>query len=266
MPAPPRWLLALPDAIRQLETLDRDLLTRRDMERLFGVSRARAAQLMRTFGAELVGASRVLRRTALLRQLRPYRQRAAGRGRGGAAHAPGGRAPPGAAHRDPGRGAPRGARGAPGRPARRRVGRARADRRRGARGGGQVSGVLRRADREPAHAGGVRTGRGAVFGLVRGPGPGARGGLAAARGGLHPDPPRVGAHGQAAPGGDPHARRLARRQPGSPGESGGGRPGAEARGDDGRDAGALAGRGAPAPRRRSTRARSPAYATGRSSR
>ena len=80
MPAPSRWLLAVPDAIRQLEALDRDLLTRRDVERLFGVSRARAAQLMRTFGAELVGASRVLRRTALLRQLRTYRQRAAFRG------------------------------------------------------------------------------------------------------------------------------------------------------------------------------------------
>ena len=26
MPAQPRWLLALPDAIRQLDTLDRDLL------------------------------------------------------------------------------------------------------------------------------------------------------------------------------------------------------------------------------------------------
>ena len=44
MPAPPRWLLAVPDAIRQLEKLDRDLLTRRDVEQLFGVSRARAAQ------------------------------------------------------------------------------------------------------------------------------------------------------------------------------------------------------------------------------
>ena len=80
MPATPRWLLAVPDAIRQLETLDRDLLTRRDVERLFGVSRARAAQLMRTFGAARVGPSRVLRRTALLRQLRKYRQRAAFRG------------------------------------------------------------------------------------------------------------------------------------------------------------------------------------------
>ncbi len=80
MPAKPRWLLAIPDAIRQLEGLDRDLLTRRDMERLFGVSRARAAQLMRTFGAEFAGYSRVLRRTDLLRQLRKYRTRAAFRG------------------------------------------------------------------------------------------------------------------------------------------------------------------------------------------
>ena len=99
-----------------------------------------------------------------------------------------------------------------------------------------------------ARARGVRAGRGAVPGVVRGAGPGAPGGRAAARGGLHPDPPRVGAHRQAAPGGPPHARRLARRQPGPAGESGGSRPGADARRHDGRDAGALAGRGAPAPR------------------
>ena len=58
MPAKPRWLLAIPDAIRQLEGLDRDLLTRRDVERLFGVSRARAAQLMDVRG----GARRLLAR------------------------------------------------------------------------------------------------------------------------------------------------------------------------------------------------------------
>ena len=80
MPAPPRWLLAVPDAIRQLEALDRDLLTRRDVERLFGVSRARAAQLMRTFGAELTGSIRTLPRTALLRQLRRLQQDATFRG------------------------------------------------------------------------------------------------------------------------------------------------------------------------------------------
>ena len=257
MPAPPRWLLAVPDAIRQLETLDRDLLTRRDVERLFGVSRARTAQLMRTFGAELVGASRVLRRTALLRQLRTYRQRAAFRGEEERrtrlvaalrqARLTGIRvAVPIEALEARLAGLPEGVSVEPGRievrfsGAQDAVGRAArvaaADRRRGARGGGAVSGVLRRADRQPAHAGGVWTDRGAVLGLVRGPRPGARGGLAAARGGLHPDPPRVGAHRQAAPGRPPHARRLARRQPGSPGEPGGGRAGAEARRHEGRDA------------------------------
>ena len=80
MPATPRWLLAVPDAIRQLEALDRDLLTRRDVEQLFGVSRARAATLMQTFGAELTGNQRTLPRTQLLRQLRKHRARAAFRG------------------------------------------------------------------------------------------------------------------------------------------------------------------------------------------
>ena len=51
MPARPRWLLAIPDAIRHLEQVDRQLLTRRDIERPL----VRAAALMKTFGAELVG-------------------------------------------------------------------------------------------------------------------------------------------------------------------------------------------------------------------
>ncbi len=80
MPATPRWLLAIPDAIRQLEALDREVLTRRDVERLFGVSRARAATLMQTFGAELTGYQRTLPRTKLLRQLRTQRARGAFRG------------------------------------------------------------------------------------------------------------------------------------------------------------------------------------------
>ena len=52
MPAKPRWLLAIPDAISQLEQLDRTLLTRRDIERLFGVGKVRAAALMQTLAAE----------------------------------------------------------------------------------------------------------------------------------------------------------------------------------------------------------------------
>ena len=80
MPPKPRWLLALPDAIRQLEALDRELLTRRDIERLFGVSKVRAAQLMATFGAGRTGHILTLPRAALLRQLRRHRKRAAFRG------------------------------------------------------------------------------------------------------------------------------------------------------------------------------------------
>ena len=77
MPAKPRWLLAIPDAISQLEQLDRTLLTRRDVERLFGVSKARAATLMQTFGAELVGNQKTLPRTRLLQLLKKHRGRAA---------------------------------------------------------------------------------------------------------------------------------------------------------------------------------------------
>ena len=80
MPATPRWLLAIPDAIRQLEQLDRDLLIRRDLERLFGVSKVRATQLMTTFGAGRTGHLLTLPRATLLRQLRRHRTRAAFRG------------------------------------------------------------------------------------------------------------------------------------------------------------------------------------------
>ena len=215
MPAPPRWLLAVPDAIRQLETLDRDLLTRRDVERLFGVSKGRAVALMTAFGAGRTGHLLTLPRAALLRQLRRHRTRVAFRG---AKDAVGRlfRARPGAdARLRAVRGARRGGRGG------RRRGSGEgmsddlvrvepSDARRPARAAStarlvlpplivdagpvavaRFSGVLRRADREPAHARGVRAGRGAVPGVVRGAGPGAHGGLAAARGGLHPDPPRV---------------------------------------------------------------------------
>ena len=80
MPATPRWLLALPDAIRQLEQLDRDLLIRRDLERLFGVSKVRAVALMTAFGAGRTGHLLTLPRADLLRQLRRHRTRAAFRG------------------------------------------------------------------------------------------------------------------------------------------------------------------------------------------
>ena len=56
MPAPPRWLLAVPDAVRQLEAAGPGSADAAGPgEVCFGVSRAWAAQLMRTFGAELAG-------------------------------------------------------------------------------------------------------------------------------------------------------------------------------------------------------------------
>ena len=80
MPATPRWLLAIPDAIQQLEALDQDLLIRRDLERLFGVSKGRAVALMTAFGAGRTGHILTLPRAALLRQLRRPRTQAAVRG------------------------------------------------------------------------------------------------------------------------------------------------------------------------------------------
>ena len=77
MPAKPRWLLAIPDAIKQLEALDQDLLMRRDLERLFGVSKVRAVALMTAFGAGRTGHLLTLPRAALLRQIRRHRTRAA---------------------------------------------------------------------------------------------------------------------------------------------------------------------------------------------
>ena len=72
----------------------------------------------------------------------------------------------------------------------------------GPAGGGEVPGVLRGADREREDAGGVRAGGGAVSGVVRGARPPAARHLPAPCGRLHPDPPRVGPHGEAAPGRD----------------------------------------------------------------
>jgi hypothetical protein len=74
MPFAPLWPSRILDAVRQLEDLDRDAITRRDLERLFGVSRALAAQLMHRFGAVRVGSQLVLDRTALIRTLKTLRR------------------------------------------------------------------------------------------------------------------------------------------------------------------------------------------------
>jgi hypothetical protein len=74
MPFAPLWLPRIPDAVAQLEALDRDVITRKDLEQLFGVSRALAAQLMRRFGADRVGSQLVLDRPGLIRTLKTIRR------------------------------------------------------------------------------------------------------------------------------------------------------------------------------------------------
>ena len=74
-------VLAIPDAIEQLERLDREFLTRRDLERLFGVSKVRAAALMTAFGAGRTGHILTLPHAELLRQFRRHRRRGAFRTR-----------------------------------------------------------------------------------------------------------------------------------------------------------------------------------------
>jgi hypothetical protein len=74
MPFAPLWLSRIPDAVGQLEELDRDALTRKDLEHLFGVSRALASQLMHRFGATRVGSQLVLERAGLIRTLKALRR------------------------------------------------------------------------------------------------------------------------------------------------------------------------------------------------
>ena len=80
MPAPPRGRRASPDARRPRDALDREVLTRGDVEQRCGVSSARAATRMQTVGAARTGTQRTLPRTQRLRQLRQHRARAACRG------------------------------------------------------------------------------------------------------------------------------------------------------------------------------------------
>ena len=74
MPITPNWYPRIPDAIAQLETLDRELLTRTDLEALLGVSRPRASQLLHRFHARPVGSQLVLDRLGLIRSLRAIRR------------------------------------------------------------------------------------------------------------------------------------------------------------------------------------------------
>ena len=74
VPRTSAWLLAVPDAVEQLQASDRLVFYRSDLERLLGISRPWAATLMRRFGAQVVGSVLVLPRADLIAALRGCRR------------------------------------------------------------------------------------------------------------------------------------------------------------------------------------------------
>jgi hypothetical protein len=64
------WQHRLPEILAALEDASAELVGRRQVESLFGVSRATAIQILDRFGANLAGNTLVLRRTELLARLR----------------------------------------------------------------------------------------------------------------------------------------------------------------------------------------------------
>ena len=69
MPATPAWMLQIPEILDQLTALDTPVIDRAVCERLFGVKRRRAIQLMQTFGGFRSGNTILVDRSHLIRGL-----------------------------------------------------------------------------------------------------------------------------------------------------------------------------------------------------
>jgi hypothetical protein len=75
MPAKPDWLLRLPDIRAQLECLDVPVVDRAVIERVFGLKRRRAIELLHQFGGYQAGRTFLLDRVRLLEALRSLESR-----------------------------------------------------------------------------------------------------------------------------------------------------------------------------------------------
>jgi hypothetical protein len=69
MPAKPEWLLRLPEVRAELEHLDVPIVDRSGIERIFGLKRRRAIELMHQFGGYQAGRTFLLDRARLLEAL-----------------------------------------------------------------------------------------------------------------------------------------------------------------------------------------------------
>jgi hypothetical protein len=69
MPAKPEWLLRLPEIRAELEHLDVPVVDRSGIERIFGLKRRRAIELLHQFGGYQAGRSFLMDRARLLEAL-----------------------------------------------------------------------------------------------------------------------------------------------------------------------------------------------------
>jgi hypothetical protein len=69
MPAKPEWLLRLPEIRAELEHLDVPIVDRASIERIFGLKRRRAIELLHQFGGYQAGRTFLLDRARLLEAL-----------------------------------------------------------------------------------------------------------------------------------------------------------------------------------------------------
>ena len=70
MPAKPLWLLQIPEIVSLLETFDVPVLDRAIIERLFGLRRRRAIELLHRFGGYQAGRTFLVDRRLLIEHLR----------------------------------------------------------------------------------------------------------------------------------------------------------------------------------------------------
>jgi hypothetical protein len=73
MPAKPQWLLRIPEIIHQLRRLDLPVVDRMIVERLFGLRRRRAIDLLHSFGGYQTGRMFLIDRLRLIAQLEAVR-------------------------------------------------------------------------------------------------------------------------------------------------------------------------------------------------
>src|SRR5450759_715236 len=75
MPAKPEWLLRLPEIHTELEHLEVPVVDRSGIERIFGLKRRRAIELMHEFGGYQTGRTFLLDRARLLEALQSLESR-----------------------------------------------------------------------------------------------------------------------------------------------------------------------------------------------